>query len=67
MSDPIKEKKSINLPENVPIDYTFERMLKTFLKQVDKWGILREVKARRYYIKPSELNRLAKKSKRRNS
>jgi ribosomal protein S21 len=65
MSDPIKEKKPIILPENVPIDYTFERMLKTFMKQVDKSGILKEVKARKYYIKPSEVKRLAKKSKRR--
>jgi len=65
MSDPIKEKKAIILPENVPVDYTFERMLKSFMKNVDKSGILKEVKARRYYIKPSEVKRLAKKSKRR--
>ena len=66
MSDPKKEKKEINLPENVPVDYTFERMLKSFNNQVDRDGILQEVRARRYYIKPSEVKRLAKKSKRRN-
>jgi ribosomal protein S21 len=65
MSDPIKEKKAIILPENVAVDYIFERMLKSFMKDVDKSGILKEVKARRYYVKPSEIKRLAKKSKRR--
>ena len=66
MSDPKETKKPINLPENVPIDYNFERMLKSFMKQVDKDGIIKEIKARRYYIKPSEKKRLAKKTKRRN-
>jgi ribosomal protein S21 len=62
MSDTHEIKKiTINLPENVSIDYNFERMLKSFLKQVDKEGILREVKSRRYYIKPSEVKRLSKK------
>jgi ribosomal protein S21 len=64
MSDPKTDKKAVILPDNVPVDYSFERMLKTFLKDVDKRGILREVKARRYYIKPSEVKRLAKKSRR---
>jgi ribosomal protein S21 len=61
-----KEKKPVvvNLPENVPVDFEFEKMLKNFNKQVDKSGILREVKARRYYTKPSEQKRLdAKKRK----
>ena len=57
MSDPKQEKKPIILPENIPIDYNFERMLKSFLKQVDKDGIIREVKERRYYIKPSAKRR----------
>lgn len=65
MSDPKKEKKEVKIPENVPVDYTFERMLKSFLHQVDKDGILQEIRARRYYIKPSEVKRLAKKSKKR--
>lgn len=58
------KKPIVTIPENVPIDYSFEKMLKQFLKQVDKSGILKEVKARRYYIKKSELNRLAKKKRR---
>jgi len=66
MIDPKEHKKPISPPlENVPVDYTFEKMLKSFLKQIDKDGILKEVKARRYYIKKSELKRLAAKSKRR--
>ena len=65
MSDPKTDRKPIVLPENVPVNMEFERMLKTFLKQVDRNGILQEVKARRYYVKPSEIKRLAKKSKRR--
>jgi len=66
MSDQKETKKQITLPENTPIDYTFEKMLKSFLKQVQKDGILEQVKKRRYYIKPSEIKRLAKKAKRRN-
>jgi ribosomal protein S21 len=59
----LKEKKYpvVNLPENVPVDFNFERMLKTFMKQVDKSGVLKEVKARRYHIKPSEQKRLDRK------
>jgi len=64
MSD-IKDKKPIvNLPENVPTDYTFERMLKTFMKDVEKSGILREVRMRRYYVKPSEQKRIDRKTRR---
>jgi ribosomal protein S21 len=67
MPDIHETKKPITtIPENVPVDYTFEKMLKSFLKQIDKDGILKEVKERRYYIKPSMKKRLAKKSKRRN-
>jgi ribosomal protein S21 len=65
MSDTHEIKKPIILPENVPVNYEFERMLKSFMKQVQKDGILEEVKARKYYIKPSEIKRLAKKAKRR--
>jgi ribosomal protein S21 len=65
MSDIKEIKKPIILPENVPIDYEFERMLKSFLKDVQKSGIMQEIRERRYHIKPSEQKRLAKKSKRR--
>lgn len=64
MSDTKEFKKEIKLPENVTVDFTFEKMLKFFLKQVQKDGILDEVKKRKYYIKPSEKKRLAKKGKR---
>ena len=65
MADPKERKTIVNLPENVLVDYTFERMLKSFTRQVEKTGVLQEVRARRYYTKPSEVKRLAKKSKKR--
>jgi ribosomal protein S21 len=55
MPDSKQDKKPIILPENVPMDFTFEKMLKSFLKEVEKNGILKEVKERRYYQKPSEI------------
>jgi len=64
MSDQ-KDRKSIILPENVPQDFNFERMLKNFLKQVDKSGVLKEVKARRYYEKPSAIKRRKEKERNR--
>ena len=57
MSDPKSEKKQIILPENVIVDYNFEKMLKDFFKKVEKSGVLKEVKARRYYRKSSEIKR----------
>lgn len=51
-------------PESAPIDYNFERMIKSFLKDVEKRGIIREVRDRRYYQKPSEKRR-AEENKRR--
>lgn len=59
------KKQPVTPPENTPIDYNFERMFKNFVKTVQKSGVLEQIKARRYYIKPSELKRMAKKSKRR--
>jgi len=58
------KKPIINVPEG-PVDFLFEKMLKNFIKTVQKTGILQEVKDRRYYVKPSEKKRLASKSKQR--
>ncbi len=58
------EKKQIQLPENVVTDFAFENLLKKFIHDVKKSGVLEEVKARRYFIKPSMKKRLALKSKR---
>ncbi len=55
MSDLKQNKPQIKLPENVPYNPEFERMLKSFLKYVQKSGILVEVRERRYYNKPSEI------------
>ena len=63
-----KDKKiTVTLPGNVIVDYSFERTLKTFIKQIDKIGILKEVKMRRYYTKPSELKRKFENERRRNN
>ena len=56
-----KEKKQIQLPTEVPVDYTFENLLKKFIHDVKRSGVLEEVRARRYYVKPSMIKRLAKK------
>ena len=55
MEDKKEFKKSIQLPENVMVDYNFEKMLKSFIKQVEKDGILQEIKEKKYYQKPSEI------------
>jgi ribosomal protein S21 len=53
MSDPKEQKKEIKLPENIPVDYTFEKILKVFLKKSQ--DIIKEVKEKRYYQKPSAI------------
>jgi ribosomal protein S21 len=63
MEDKKEFKKPITLPENAPVDYAFENMLKKFKRESEE--IIREVKERRYYRKPSALKReQLKKSKR---
>ena len=42
----------------------FEKALRKFKNKWVKAGILREVRARSYYLKPSEARKLAKRSKR---
>ena len=42
----------------------FEKALRRFKKKWEKAGILRDVKARSYYLKPSELKKIAKTKKR---
>ena len=51
---------SINIRENEP----FEKALRRFKKKWEKAGILRDVRARAYYIKPSEARKIAKRSRR---
>lgn len=59
------EKKQVQLPTNVSVDYQFENLLKKFIHDVKKSGVLEEVRARRYYVKPSMIKRLAKKGQKR--
>ncbi len=59
------EKKQVQLPVGVTVDFAFENLLKKFTHDVKKSGILEEIRNRRYYSKPSEIKRLAKKNKNR--
>ena len=45
-------------------DEPFEKALRKFKNKWIKAGILREVRSRSYYLKPSEARKLAKRSKR---
>ena len=47
---------SVKVKEGEP----FEKALRRFKKKWEKAGILREFKSRTYYLKPSELKRIAK-------
>ena len=49
----------ITLKNNEP----FEKALRRFKKKWEKAGILREVRSRSYYLKPSEARKIAKRSK----
>ena len=50
----------ITIRDNEP----FEKALRRFKKKWEKAGILRDVRARAYYIKPSEAKKIAKRSRR---
>ena len=52
---------SIKIREDEP----FEKALRRFKKKWEKAGILREVRSRSYYVKPSEARKIAKRTKRR--
>ena len=41
-------------------DEPFERALRRFKKKWEKAGVLREVRSRSFYLKPSEQRKLAK-------
>ena len=45
----------------------FEKALRRFKKKWEKAGILREVRSRTYYLKPSEAKKIARSKKRRGS
>ena len=52
---------SVKIKDGEPL----EKALRRFKKKWEKAGILRDVRARAYYIKPSEARKIAKRSKRR--
>ena len=45
----------------------FEKALRRFKKKWEKAGILRDVRSRAYYLKPSEAKKIARSKKRRGS
>ena len=64
----------INMDKNITkpnseesTDPIFDYMFKKFLQQVKKDKIIEQVRARRYYSKPSEIKRLAQKARNRNA
>ena len=58
-------KKPIILPDNGVVNYQFEAMIKAFISKVKKDGTMEEIRARRYYIKPSAKKRAIKKGAKR--
>ena len=54
-------KKPITDVPTAPVDYAFEKLIKGFMKQIEKDGILQEVKDRKYYNKPSDIKRASRK------
>ena len=60
MSTKLEYQKS---PDEGPVDFIFEKMLKKFLRDVKKEGKLEELKRRQRYIKPSAIRRLKMQGK----
>ena len=52
---------AVNYSVKVRRNDNLERVIKRFIKKTKKLGIIDEVKERRFYVKPSEKRRLAKK------
>ena len=52
---------SVKVGDNEP----FERALRRFKKKWEKAGVLREVRSRSFYLKPSEQKKIARAKKRR--
>ena len=50
---------------SVKNDEPFERALRRFKKKWEKAGVLREVRSRSFYVKPSEQKKIARSKKRR--
>ena len=55
----------INLPKiEVRKDESFEQALRRFKRQIEQEGILKEIRERKYYEKPSERKRKKARSRR---
>jgi len=53
----------LNIRISVKKDENIEKVIKRFKRSCEKAGIKAQVKARRYYIKPSEVERTKKNKK----
>jgi len=62
----MSKKRVVNASVKVHEGENIERALKRFKRLVEKAGIKKEAKARRYFIKPSEAKRLEKRKNARN-
>lgn len=62
----MSKKRVVNASVKVHDGENIERALKRFKRLVEKAGVKKEAKARRYYIKPSEARRLEKRKSARN-
>jgi len=54
----VTRRRMINLPQiEVRRDESFEQALRRFKRQIEQEGILKEIRERKYYEKPSERKR----------
>lgn len=54
----LTRRRMINLPQiEVRKDESFEQALRRFKRQIEQEGILKEIRERKYYEKPSERKR----------
>jgi len=61
----LTRRRMINLPHiEVRKDESFEQALRRFKRQIEQEGILKEIRERKYYEKPSERKRKKARSRR---
>jgi ribosomal protein S21 len=64
----MKKNTSTNTIQGLAVDVyndNFDKAFRQFRKKVQKAGLLQEVRDRRYYTKPNEVKRLARKAAKR--
>ena len=61
----MSDKNSNPFHDDAPVDFAFDKMLKTFIKKVKTEGKLEELRTRKFYVKPSEIKRKLENERRR--